>query len=57
MFWQLHAKHIIDIASIFMARVSLCESLSHVQLFAAPWTVALQAPLFMEFSSQDCGSG
>ena len=57
MFWQLHAKHTIDIVSIFMARVSLCESLSHVQLFAAPWTVAIQAPLFMEFSSQACGSG
>ena len=40
-----------------MARVNLCESLSHVQLFAAPWTVALQAPLSMEFSSQDYGSG
>ena len=57
MFWQLYAKHKIDIASIFMARVNLCESLSHVQLFAAPWTVALQAPLSMEFSSQDYGSG
>ena len=57
MFWQLYAKHTIDTASLFMARVNLCESLSHVQLFAAPWTVALQAPLSMEFSSQDYGSG
>ena len=32
----------------------LCaQSLSHVQLFAAPWTVACQAPLFMEFSRQE----
>ena len=27
--------------------------LSHVQLFATPWTVDLQAPLFMEFSRQE----
>ena len=27
--------------------------LSCVQLFAIPWTVALQAPLFMEFSRQE----
>ena len=27
-------------------------SLSHVQLFATPWTVARQAPLSMEFSRQ-----
>ena len=29
-----------------------CQSLSHVQLFAAPWTVAYQTPLSMEFSRQ-----
>ena len=27
--------------------------LSHVQLFATPWTVAYQAPLSMEFSKQE----
>ena len=27
--------------------------LSHVQLFATPWTVAYQAPLSMEFSRQE----
>ena len=31
--------------------------LSHVQLFATPWTVALQAPLSMGFSSQEYWSG
>ena len=31
--------------------------LSHVQLFAAPWTVAHQAPLSMEFSKQEYWSG
>ena len=33
------------------------ESLSCVQLFATPWTVALQAPLSMEFSRQEYWSG
>ena len=27
--------------------------LSHVQLFATPWTVACQAPLYMGFSRQE----
>ena len=31
--------------------------LSHVRLFATPWTVALQAPLSMEFSRQEYWSG
>ena len=30
-----------------------CPSLSRVRLFATPWTVARQAPLSMEFSSQE----
>ena len=34
-----------------------CYSLSHVLLFATPWTVACQAPLFMEFSRQVYWSG
>ena len=29
------------------------KSLSHVQLFATPWTVARQAPLSMGFSRQE----
>ena len=33
------------------------KSLSHVQLFATPWTVAYQAPLSMEFSRQEYRSG
>ena len=32
-------------------------SLSHVQLFATPWTVAYQAPPSMEFSKQEYWSG
>ena len=33
------------------------ESLSRVQLFATPWTIAYKAPLFMEFSRQEYCSG
>ena len=33
------------------------QSLSHVQLFAIPWTVAHQAPLSMEFFRQEYWSG
>ena len=32
------------------------QSLSHVQLFATPWTVAPQAPLSMKFSRQGVSS-
>ena len=33
------------------------KSLSHVWLFATPWTIAHQAPLSMEFSRQEYWSG
>ena len=33
------------------------KSLSHVRLFATPWTVASQTPLYMEFSRQEYWSG
>ena len=33
------------------------KSLSHVRLFATPWTVAYQAPLSMGFSRQGYWSG
>ena len=32
---------------------SYVGALSHVQLFATPWTVPLQAPLSMEFTRQE----
>ena len=32
-------------------------SLSHVRLFATPWTIACQAPLSVEFSRQEYWSG
>ena len=40
-----------------MDEKSKCELLSHVPRFATPWTVAHQAPLFMEFSRQEYWSG
>ena len=33
------------------------QSLSHVQLFVTPWTVACQAPLSMGFPRQEYQSG
>ena len=33
------------------------KSLSRVRLYATPWTVAHQAPLFMGFSRQEYWSG
>ena len=36
---------------------SLVQSLSHVRLFAIPWTAVPQAPLSMEFSRQEYWSG
>ena len=33
------------------------QSLSNVQLFATPWTVALQASLSVEFSRQEYWNG
>ena len=33
------------------------KSLSHVRLFATPWTVAYQAPQSMRFSRQEYWSG
>ena len=38
-------------------RKTKVESLSHVQLFATPWTVAYQALLSMGFSRQEYWSG
>ena len=37
--------------------ISSVQSLSHVQLFATPWTITCQALLFMKFSRQEYWSG
>ena len=34
-------------------KACVCWSLSHVQLFATPWTVALQAPLSVGFPREE----
>ena len=44
------------LTSIGLLKVKV-KSLSHVLLFAAPWTLAYQAPLFMGFSRQEYWSG
>ena len=44
----------IDIDTDMKVKV---KSLSHVRLFAAPWTVAYHAPLSMGFSRQEYWSG
>ena len=40
----------------FLILLCVC-ALSHVQLFATPWTVARQAPLSVGFSSQEYWNG
>ena len=40
--WQSHASPVVALSHF-----------SHVQFFVTLWTVALQAPLFMEFSRQE----
>ena len=37
--------------------VCMLSHFNHVQLFATPWTIALQAPLSMQFSRQEYWSG
>ena len=36
---------------------SIHQTLSHVRLFVTPWTIAYQAPLFVQFSRQEYWSG
>ena len=45
------------ITSRIIMCVCVLRHFSHVQLFTAPWTVAHQAPLSMEFSRQEYWSG
>ena len=42
---------------LFVKKVKKVKSLSRVQLFATPWTVAHQAPPPMGFSRQEYWSG
>ena len=42
---------------MYVYNLLVCSVLSHVWLFAVPWTVACQALLSMEFSRQEYWSG
>ena len=45
------------ILSVCLSVCVCVRALSHVRLFSAPWTVAQQAPLSMEFSRQEYWGG
>ena len=45
-----------DLFYIFLAQMHACV-LSRVRLFATPWTVAHQTPLYLEFSRQKYWTG
>ena len=55
---SIHLLEAYYMSDIVLATVlgNIC-SLSHVRLFATPWTVAHQAPLSMGFSRQEDWSG
>ena len=56
--WYKQADLKIKEKNIIIVCVCVCVCVfSHVQLFAAPWTIACQAPPPMEFSRQDYWSG
>ena len=58
--WKAPKPHTIGISWTFHHVVCVCVcvcALSHVQLFATPWTIALQAPLSMQFCRQEYWSG
>ena len=51
---QNYLQHrIIRFKMVIVPMLKKCQPLSRVQFFATPWTVALQAPLSMEFSRQE----
>ena len=54
---QLYIVGIIDVLRATKLGTIICQLLSHVQLFATPWTVAWQASLSMEFFSKNTGVG
>ena len=56
--WQASSLPMNHLGSPFIAaQLSSAQSLSCVQLFATPWTVACQAPLSMGFSRHEYWSG
>ena len=53
----LFLVHIHRIIQYILFYIWKCQSLSRVQLFVTPWTVACHAPLSMGFSKQEYWSG
>ena len=53
--WSSHG-HQDSLLTLLFHTMLLCCTLSHVRLFATPWTVAHQGPLSMEFSRQESWS-
>ena len=49
--------HVTSRNSVAISVKVKVKSLSYVQLFATPWTLAYQAPPSMGFSRQECWSG
>ena len=52
-----HAENLLFIYYFQVSERKKVKSLSRVQLFATPWTVAYQAPPSMGFSRQEYWSG
>ena len=54
-----HTHYQVILEGIHIPNMKLVKvkSLSHVQLFVTPWTIAHQAPPFMGFSRQEYWSG
>ena len=55
--WNYFFFLINEIQLCLLTKNVKVKSLSHVQLFATPWTIAHQALLFMGFSRQEYWSG
>ena len=61
-FWLLNRKKHVQYTLCAHACLCVCvvcvlSGFSHVWLFVNPWTIALQAPLFMGFSKQEYWNG
>ena len=54
---QEYAVTQLQVEQLYSVKWKKVKSVSRVQLFAAPWTVAHQAPPSMEFSRQEYWSG
>ena len=52
--WDVHVNKLVSFSLVNLCFVTVkVNSLSHVRLFATPWTVTCQAPLSKGFSRQE----